>query len=380
MPRSASPTIALVVNTAWNIVNFRRNLIHALTERGYTVLAMAPEDEFVSQIESAGARFIALKQLSRKGTNPLQDMRLMAELRQLYKKEKVDIALHYTIKPNIYGTLAANMAGVRSLCTVTGLGYTFLSKGIASKAARQLYKYAFRKTDMVWFQNADDQKLFLKNGWSSPERTGLVPGSGIDTDFFHPRYNSPRKEDRFRFLFIGRLLYDKGIRELLQAFDLLSQSHPEVDLHIIGAYDTGNPSGLSQATFEKYLEKHPQVRYLGTTEDVRSHLATADAVVLPSYREGLPRVLLEGMSMAKPLIATDVPGCRETVIPGKNGFIAPVKEAQGLCLAMQQLIDLPKEEREEMAHNSRQLALDRFDQRIVIQRYLDWVEKQTAEL
>ncbi len=366
-------TIAIVLNTAWNIYNFRLGLIKGLLAEGHEVLAIAPPDEYVPQIEATGARFIDLKHLSRKGTNPVKDLQLVQELRRIYEQEQVDVALQYTIKPNIYGSMAAAPIRTRAFCTVTGLGYSFLSRGLVNQVAKRLYKYAFRRADRIFFQNKDDRQLFMDLGLVSGKKTSIIPGSGIDTDFFAPQYNQPVEDGIIRFLFVGRLLYDKGIRELMDAVDILSRKYSNFSIELIGKIDEGNPSAIQEAPFREWLEDHPQAHYAGTTNDVRSYMAKADVVVLPSYREGLPRVMLEGLSMAKPLIATDVAGCRETVIHGENGFLVKVKNSAALAGAMQRIIEMSPEQRAAMGQKGRALALERFDEKRIIDRYKGYI-------
>jgi len=363
-------TIAIVLNTAWNIYNFRLGLIKGLLEEGHEVIAIAPPDEYVPQIEAAGARFIGLKHLLRKGTNPVKDLQLVQELRGIYEQEKIDVALQYTIKPNIYGAIAASPLRTKTFCTVTGLGYSFLSTGLVNQVVKRLYKYAFKKADRIFFQNNDDRQLFLELNLLPEKKTRIIPGSGIDTDYFAPQHNQTENDGKVRFLFVGRLLYDKGIRELLDAVDILSKKYSNFQIELIGKIDEGNPSAIQEAPFQEWLAAHPQAHYAGTTNDVRSHMAKANVVVLPSYREGLPRVMLEGLSMAKPVIATNVPGCRETVIHGENGFLVKVKNSAALAGAMQRMIEMSPELRQEMGRKGRALALERFDEKRIIERYL----------
>ena len=369
---SNKPKIAISLNTAWNIQNFRLGLIEHWIKAGYEVVAIAPPDDFVKEIEATGCRFIPLKNLSRKGTNPLNDLQLAQEFYRIYKKEKVDIALHYTIKPNIYGTLGAAWAGTQSVASVTGLGYAFLSKGLVNRVVKKLYKYAFAKCDRIVFQNGDDRQLFVESGWVLGEKTQIVHGSGIDMVRFQPM-KVERKIDKIVFLFIGRLLFDKGIREFMAAAEIVARKHKNTEFQILGNFDQGNPSAISKDYLDEWL-KHKQMQYFGVTNDTKPFIAAADVIVLPSYREGLPRVNLEGMAMAKPLLSTEVTGCRDTVDDGENGYLVEVKSADSLAEGMEKMITIGKEKRAEMGKKGRIKALRQFDEQIIIQNYQEIIE------
>lgn len=364
--------IAIVVNTAWNIVNFRLGLIKALLNAGHEVIAIAPPDEYVPQIEAIGCRFIPLQRLERKGTNPVKDMRLVHELYRIYKKERINLALQYTIKPNIYGTFAASLAGVKTICTVTGLGYSFISTGWVSRIAKSLYKRAFRRATLIAFQNDDDRKLFIEQGLASAPKTILIKGSGIRTDYFFPMEKS-NTENRFVFLFVGRLLLDKGIQEFMDAAKKLYKSHPNAAFWVVGAMDEGNPSCIGHEIVDTYVNAGI-ITYFGASDQVREMMRNCDVVVLPSYREGLPRVMLEALSMAKPVITTDAPGCRETVVNGENGYMIPIRDAEALMLAMEKMLQHSPEELVDMGKMGRDKALEEFDEQAIIQRYFDTID------
>ncbi len=365
------PTIAIVLNASWNIYNFRMGLIEKLQERGYRVIALAPPDEYSPKLIAAGVEFFPLHFLVRKSTNPFKDLRLIRELRKMYVREGVDLALQYTIKPNIYGTLAATFTRTKTICTITGLGYAFLSKGLASVVAKWLYKFAFRRADRIFFQNADDFKLFQRLKLADPARSKVVRGSGINTHYFNPAYNHTAEQDTIHFLFIGRLLHDKGVKEMMAAATEILHRNTHARFSIIGDIDDNNPAALERTALQQWLAANPSVEHITHTNDVRSYLAKADVVVLPSYREGLPRVMLEGLSMAKPLITTDVPGCRETVTDGHNGFLVKVKDVDSLVNAMQRMIHLTPSQRTEMGQRGRKLALQHFDEKSIVQHYLE---------
>lgn len=364
--------IGIVLNTAWNIYNFRLGLIQALISAGHNVIAFAPSDDFIGAIEATGCVFVPLEKLSRKGVNPLEDLQLVNELRKHYQTYKLDVVLHYTIKPNIYGSIAARLAGVKSIATVTGLGYSFLSTGIVNKVVKKLYAFAFKKVNIVAFQNRDDKALFEKLNLCSTKQTALINGSGIKTAFFKP-VPKAKTYDNFIFLFVGRLLYDKGVAELFEAAKRLKASNKKVELWIVGGIDEGNPSAIQKEDVSVLVDSGV-INYIGHSNDVRSIMQEADAVVLPSYREGLPRVMLESLSMAKPVITTDAPGCKETVVDGENGYLVPAKDSNALFLAMVKMLEKTPEERQEMGAKGREMALERFDEQAIIKTYFQHLE------
>ncbi len=365
--------IGIVLNTAWNIYNFRLGLVKALLQAGHQVFAIAPTDEFVPQIEATGCEFVPTLHLSRKGTNPLKDLRYSQELYKIYTSKKLDVVLHYTIKPNIYGSLAAGRAGIHSIATVTGLGYSFLSDGMVNKIVKKLYQRAFKYASTVAFQNNDDKQLFEQLGLCPPSQTVLIKGSGIKTDYFKPIAKA-KENSNLVFLFVGRLLFDKGVAELLLAAQQLQQKHPKTEFWLVGAIDQQNPSAIDAQLVEKYHQKGI-INYLGQSNDVRSIMQNADVVVLPSYREGLPRVMLESLAMAKPIVTTDVAGCREVIQDGKNGYKVPAKDADALAKALCNMYELSPNERQAMGAVGRKIALEEFDEKAIINRYFEELKR-----
>jgi glycosyltransferase involved in cell wall biosynthesis len=368
--------IALVINTSWNIFNFRMSLVRALQAEGHEVLAIAPPDDYSARLVEAGCRFVSLP-MANKGTRPDQDFGLMRRLTKIYKREKPDVVLHYTIKPNIYGTLAARQAGVPSINNVSGLGTVFIVRNLISRIALALYRLAFRYPSTVFFQNPDDRALFIEHNLLKPEIAGLLPGSGVDTERFKPAATWTRNQP-FTFLMIGRVLYEKGIVEYFEAARALKAAYgKQVRLLLLGGLDEQGGIGVPRATFESWLQEGT-IEWLGTSDDVAAVIRQVDAVVLPSYREGTPKTLLEAAAMGKPIVTTDAPGCREVVIEGENGFLCPARDGAGLAAAMSRLFALSDVELQRLGKASRQLAVTRFDQRVVIDLYLDAIARATG--
>lgn len=359
--------IAITLNSLWNIYNFRLPLIADIVKSGYEILVIAPKDTDDDKLKELGYEFIELKKLSRKGTNPFKDLALISELKQIYKANNVDLVLHFTIKPNIYGSIAANQLGIPSIAVVTGLGYTFLSTGISSKAAKLLYRYAFKRNNLTIFQNYDDQKLFIESGLVSKQKSDVVLGSGIDMQRFNNKnINYTRKN---KILFVGRLLFDKGIRELLEGFQSTKDALPNVELNVVGDIDANNPSSLSNEDIQKYKSDN-RIIFHGFSKDVRPFIEDSDVVVLPSYREGLPRTMLEAIAMARPIITTDVPGCREVIDDKINGYMIPVQDSKSLGEAITSFYNLSEEEFQQMGQHGHNMANTKFSCDVINKEYL----------
>lgn len=346
-------------------------MIRSLTKASYQVLCFAPEDEYVSPLIDEGIEIYPITQLQRKGKNPRKDLLLVRELKRLYIQHGINLAIHFTIKPNIYGSIAARQAGIPSIAVVTGLGYTFLSHGLSNRLAHFLYRYAFRQNQLSIFQNPDDRELFIRKSLVSPERSTVILGSGIDTDRFVPDEDVPEIPV---FLFVGRLLYDKGIRETLEGFSIFSKNHPEARLVVLGDRDDQNPASISEQDLSRYQD-NPAILFAGFQSDVRSYIRESSVLLLPSYREGVPRTLLEALSTGRPIIATDVPGCREVVEHGVNGLLVPVKNAHALAQAMEEFYHMDQISRIKMGRKSRELAESKFSTRIINEQYLNEIQR-----
>lgn len=362
--------ILFVSNTSRSLYKFRLRLISTLKDKGFEIVLCASCDEYTKQLRQNKFRFIPLE-IDRKGTNLFKDLRLVYNMYKIYKKERPGLVFHFSIKPNIYGTLAAKLARVSCTNTVTGLGHVFTKENFLSKIVKVLYKLSFKFPKKIFLQNKDDLEFFIKNKIAYKNNRILVRGSGVDTSYFHPDFcKEVEKNDDFTFLFIGRMLWSKGIGELVSAAKIVKQKYPNTKVWLLGRIDKDNPSGISVDVIREW-EEEAFVRYLGFYDDVRSFICQSDIVVLPSYyREGIPRSLLEAMASGKPIITTNSVGCKEVVEEGKNGFLIPVRDAKTLASAMIKFIELTPQERERMGNYGREKAMREFDENIVINMYL----------
>ncbi|HTH55103.1 MAG TPA: glycosyltransferase family 4 protein [Cyclobacteriaceae bacterium] len=358
--------IAIVLNTSWNIYNFRMNFVKALLAQGHEVHTVAPHDDYTQFLVEAGCVHHDLKMDSR-GANPIKDLLLIFELLGKYRLIKPDVILHYTVKPNVYGTLAAGLLRIPTINNVCGLGTIFLKKNWISSFAIALYKLAFLFPKKVFFQNPDDLNLFVSSKLIKPEMADILPGSGIDLNHFKPAAFTRNK--KFTFLLISRLISDKGIHEYIEAIQQLKSSGVEARFQLLGSKDPNHKRGIPLKVIDGWTDSG-LVEYLGTTQDVRPFITQADCVVLPSYREGTPRTLLEAASIAKPIITTDVPGCHHVVSDGYNGLLCEIKNGGDLAKKMKMLMGFSDDTLKSMGLNGRKKIESEFDETIVIKKYL----------
>jgi glycosyltransferase involved in cell wall biosynthesis len=358
--------IAIVINASWNIYNFRMGLIQNFLETGHEVYAIAPPDEYSELLVKAGCHYIPVD-LDNKGSHPLKDLAYTVSLYKVYKTIKPDAILHYTIKPNIYGTIAASLLGLKAINNVSGLGTVFLRDNFTSKFAHFLYRLTFIFPEKVFFQNPDDRNLFIQRGLVKETITDVLPGSGINLQKFRPL--PFQRNNTFTFLLIARLLYDKGIVEYIEAIQALKKRGIHAHFQLLGFKDMSS-SGIPEVLLNKWIASG-LVEYLGITDNVTHFINLADCVVLPSYREGTPRTLLEAAALAKPLIATRVPGCTEIVEHGYNGFLCEMKNAADLARQMYKMAKLDDSTLQVMGEASRQKVEEKFNETLVIDKYME---------
>jgi glycosyltransferase involved in cell wall biosynthesis len=371
MPMLAGPRgrVWLAANTSWYVFNFRGRLLTELLACGHEVTVLAPLDAYSERIQELGARYIRIE-LDNAGTNPFRDSAVVWTLRSLLRSEQPDVLLTFTPKINIYGAFAASMAGVPVVANVSGLGSGFLRGGWLGRLMSLLYRASVRRAQWVYFQNEDDRDLFIREDLVKPERTERLPGSGVDVERFAPRTATRTVNSPFTFLLVGRLLWDKGVGEFVAAAREVRAKYPHTQFICVGPLGARNITAIPREQIQQW-EREGIIRYFPETDDIRAHYALADCVVLPSYREGTSRVLLEAASMAVPLIATNVPGCRDAIEDGVTGFLCKVRDAPDLAARMCRMLELSPDERGAMGAAGRQKVAREFDERIVITRYLE---------
>lgn len=367
--------ILIVASLAESLINFRGPLIQALLDKGLDVHVAAPEisKDMHSHFQAIGVQAHEIP-MQRTGMNPLKDLNTLHQLHRLIKRIRPQIFLAYTVKPVVYGLIAAAMLKVpRKAALITGLGYAFINprQNLVKKIVMNLYRRALNGADIVFFQNPDDRQLFLeKQILKKSTENKILNGSGVDIQQFPL---TPLQTKNITFLMIARLLGDKGVREYIEAARNIKSKHPEVEFHLVGWIDQ-NPDAISQAELDSWISEG-LIKFWGKLQDVRPAITASSVYVLPSYREGTPRTVLEAMAMGRAIITTNAPGCKETVIDGENGFLVPIKSASALASAMEKLIETPHLIKS-MAIRSRELAVSKYDVHAVNQAMLDSLLRQ----
>ncbi|NML85924.1 glycosyltransferase family 4 protein [Polaromonas sp.] len=368
--------IAVVSNTCWYLFNFRLNLMLALQAAGHTVVAVAPDDAYAQRLRDAGVSFEAVP-ISGGGTHPLRELQSVLRLGAVFRRRRVGLVLSYTPKGNLYSALACIALRIAFVPNVSGLGRAFIRKSLVTQVAKLLYRLTFGRAYRVFFQNLDDMGVFVSSALVQASKAERLPGSGVDLSRFVPAPLVARAAEAPVFLLVARMLWDKGVGECVEAARRVRALHPGACFQLLGFLDVDNPSAISRQQMDEWLAEGV-VTYLGRTDDVRGFLMQADCVVLPSYREGVPRTLLEAAAMARPVITTDAPGCRDTVIDGRTGFLCRPADAPDLADKLLCFMALTPEERQAMGHRGREFVEENFDERLVIERYLAVVAKIVA--
>lgn len=360
--------IVLVSNTSWYLYNFRSSVIKFLQQKGFEVFCIANEDAYSEKLTQLGIKLI-MSSLSNKGTNPIEDAKYYKFLLAQYKKIKPAFIFHYTIKPNIYGSIAAHSTGIKSVAVVSGAGYAFRRRNVLNYITRKLYRIAARSCTQMWFVNKEDHQLFKEAGIIKGVSTKVLPGEGIDTDIFKRDTPYPSENKNFIFLLSARLLWDKGVGIYADASKIIKQKYPKVKFQLLGFLDAENPSAIKKEVVNKW-QQEGLIDYLGETDNVKKFLCNINCFVLPSYyREGVPRALLEASSMEIPIIATDSVGCREVVEPGYNGFLCAVKDSEDLAKKMEMILNMHKSDIEQMGRNGREKIINEFHEKLVLKFY-----------
>ncbi|MCC2625563.1 MAG: glycosyltransferase family 1 protein [Burkholderiales bacterium] len=364
--------LLFIDNTAHHLYT-QRHLYSTFANLGYSVVLCCPNDsKYFYRLEHEGYKCVPIT-IDGKSFNLLKNIILIWQVYRIFKTHMPDLVCSFTIKPNLFSALACKLLKIQVLPNITGLGHVFVKKGIVQHIITRLYKYAFANLSYIIFQNKDDWQEFIKlKILSTNTQVILVPGSGVDLAEFYYIPLSNRKE--ITFLYAGRLLWDKGIGELIDAFRSISKQYPMVKLHFIGDYFFANPSAISEEQM-KLWQDELGIIYHGMVDNVPDYIAASDCVILPSYREGMPRSLLEASSMGRPIITVNSAGCKDVVEDGVTGFMAKVRDVDSLVLAMQKLINLPFADRVQLGLNGRHKMEREFDQKIVIGKYLTMVNQ-----
>lgn len=348
--------IIINLNSSWNIFNFRLGLIKFLQSEGYEIIALAPKDEYLKHLKAAGIKCYNVY-MNQKGTNPITDFFLFLQYLRLFNKLKPILILSYTIKPNIYGNFAANILNIPTINNISGLGTLFIKTDFISSIGKILYKLSLKSSEHTFFQNKNDLELFLESRLIKSNNCSVIPGSGVDAK----KFNFARTHNKAcKFLFVGRMIADKGVFEYLEAAVSILKKYPKKEFLLVGELGCNNKTALSKTQIESYTKKHPQIKYLGKTDNIVSLLESVDVMILPSYREGLSKSLIEAAAMQLPIITTNAPGCRDVVKDDFNGFLCRVKSKSSLEKAIFKMIDLNEHERLEFGANGRKIAVDKF--------------------
>ena len=360
--------VLLTGNTTFKLANFREGLIRRLIADGHRVTIVAPPDEYVEKIRALGCDFVPLI-MDRNGTSPVSEARLLFSIFKVIRRTGVDVVFSYTIKNNIYSGIACRGLGIPFVPNVTGLGPAFNATGLINHTVRALYRVAFGKAQAVFFQNSSDLEVFTGSRLVSRNRVRLLPGSGVDLNRFAAT-PLPQGGEVIRFLLVARLLWDKGVGVYVDAARKVRKIFPQARFQLLGPLDPDSKSGISGVQLDEWISEGV-VDYIGSTQDVLPFLQAANCLVLPSYyREGTPRSLLEAGAVGRPIITTDMPGCRDVVVDGKSGFLVAPRDTDQLATAFEAFLSLPPEAQAAMGVASRRHIAQTYDEEIVIDAYL----------
>lgn len=354
--------VLLLCNNIGGLLSFRLEVLKAIIEKGNKVYISAPSVDLYSELINLGCIFLPTE-FSRKGTNPFQDLKLLFNYIKLIRKVKPDVILSYTIKPNIYGGIASSVLGVPIIANITGLGLAVENPGWLQKLTIKLYQVGLRKAKCIFFQNSFNQEFFYKRIFH-PKKSVLIPGSGVNLNKYV--FLSYPDEKELQFLFIGRILKEKGIEEYIYVATEIKKQYPNFKFHIIGEFDD-----FSYQPIIADFHKKGIVIYHGAQKDVRPFLSQSCCTIHPSYYpEGMSNVCLETQSTGRPVITTDRVGCKDTVEDGVTGFIVKQRDKEELLEAVRKFISLSHSEKIEMGLNARKRMEEKFDRNIVVDAYL----------
>ncbi|WP_024867393.1 glycosyltransferase family 4 protein [Butyrivibrio sp. FCS014] len=360
----------ILANSSAGLYDFRNEILTGLDEEGYEVVISLPDDLKVKEIKDEGFRVVHTD-INRRGVNPIQDMALYRAYKALIKREKPDIVLTYTIKPNIYGGFACRRLKVPYISTVTGLGTTFERGGILLKLIVAMYKVALKGCRCLFFQNEENRRKFEDCGIRAKKHV-TVNGSGVNLDKHYPEEYPGHKDDITRFLYIGRIMKEKGMDEYLEAAKILHEKYPgKVSFAAVGYFDDAYEARVKEA------EKAHQFKMIPFARDIHPYLREADAIVHPSYHEGMSNVLMEASATARPVIASNISGCREIVEDGVSGILFEPRSTKALVKALFTFMEKDEAQRREMGKAARRLVEQKFDRRSIILTYINEIKQIT---
>lgn len=362
-----SGRILFFSNSLWSIWSFRRELLLKLKQKGFNIVVMGEDDGYLKALESLNFKVISIK-VNNHSKNPFKDLLLLFKVYITFKKESPDIILQNAIKPNIYGSIAARFLRIPVINNISGLATSFIADNFVTKLSLLLYKLSQKEAHTVFFQNSTDLLLMREIGIVRESNSLLLPGSGVDLNKYRPKLSYKVKE--FTFVYVGRLLNDKGIRELYKAFERLSKVNDIVRLKIIGDRHVGNSNNISDELYSNLIE-HKKIDFIGFVDDVRKELSTCDFNVLPSYREGLSRSLLEASAMAIPSITSDVPGCKDVIENNYNGLLVSARSEEELFNIMKVALNMSVNELRQMGINARHKVESDYSIEKVHEKYIE---------
>jgi len=367
--------IIILENTFYTVLSLRMEILRDFRSQGHMIYVLSTGDEEDREkLNKEGFQAIDVGSVV---MNPMKALKFFMSLILEIKKINPEIIFSFTIRPNIFGSLVARILGIPIVSNVTGIGPLMEDKSLLYKLIRQLYKIAFNKNQKIFFQNKDDYSYFLENHYVQKNQAKLLPGSGVDTQYYSPM-EKENTEQPFTFLMISRLIKDKGVLEYVQAAENVKQIYPQIQFQILGPFWTQSTSKntITRKEVDDWVSRGI-IDYKGYTLDVRPFIANADVVVLPSYREGCANVLMQGASMAKPLIASNVTGCNNLIEHEKSGFVFPVKDVEKLVDSLLRIFQLSENERRKMGEVGRQKMINEYQKKIVLDAYCEQLTMAT---
>ncbi len=364
--------VMLAANTSWYLYNFRRGTILALISKGYSVTCMAPKDKYSAKLMALGIQYIPIP-LEGESTSLIKELRVLLFITSELRRLRPFYVFNFTVKMNFYVGTVCRLLNIPYANNVSGLGTLFMHERLLFRLVRKVYGFAMRGADKVFFQNDEDRQLFHHKGLTGEQSIVTLPGSGIDTNDF--TYTPLPVAQPLIFLMVARLIGDKGVREYVEATRIIRRNHPDVRCLLAGPGGVSNMTALSDDEI-MHWQAEGAVEYVGEQADIKPWLQMCHVVVLPSYREGMPRVVLEAASMGRPAIVADVPGCRQSIVNGTTGWLCPPRNAESLSKLMAQVVLLPYTDLKRMSNAARMRAVEVFSEHLVINHYLACLEKR----